>query len=91
VAWQNEIVLVRGLIGEGAQSAQDKKMNELVGASFNTMQVMVNTANLPLDYFFGCVMVAMDDDVLALTCNLTDMLNKTLKCQKSLIFRVLEI
>lgn len=51
MAWQNEIVLVRGLIGEGAQSAQDKKMNELVGASFNTMQVMVNTANLPLDYF----------------------------------------
>ena len=75
---RSQIILYEIFVGEGGQVAQGKSLNEYVSAAFNTMRfiVAVGWSIYPLDYLFGYVLGTVDDNILNLTYNLADMLNK---------------
>ena len=62
------------LVGEGGQVAQGESLKEYR----NTMRfiVAVGWSMYPLDYFFGYVLGTVEDNLLNLTYNLADMMNK---------------
>jgi len=71
-------ILYEIFVGEGGQVAQGKELDEYVSSAFNTMRfiVTVGWSIYPLGYFFGYLLGAVDDNILNLTYNLADMLNK---------------
>jgi bacteriorhodopsin len=72
-------ILFEVFFGEAGQAAvKADKTNPYVKSSYNTMRLIVTIgwSIYPLGYFFGYLMGAVDDNVLNLTYNLADMLNK---------------
>merc|ERR1712070_569700 len=71
-------ILYEIFVGEGGQVAQGKEMNEFVSSAFNTMRfiVTIGWSIYPLGYFFGYLLGAVDENILNLTYNIADMLNK---------------
>jgi len=72
------IILYEIFVGEGEQVAQGKELILYVSAAFNTMRfiVTVGWSVYPLGYFFGYLRGIVDNNILNLTYNLADMLNK---------------
>jgi len=71
-------ILFEIFVGEGGQVAKGVELNEYVSSAFNTCRfiVTVGWSIYPLGYFFGYLLGTVDDNVLNLTYNLADMLNK---------------
>merc|ERR1711920_735581 len=68
-------ILFEIFAGEAGKVAAGGEVNKYVQESFSTMRYIV-----PLGYFFGYLMGAVNDDVLNLVYNLADFVNKIAFC-----------